>query len=385
MSGWSVKPAAVRVAALLLVVLAASACSEKKVVVDPNDGLEGVASESQLIVWRENPNPIFVFTDRGTEGPSWLENQQQFTFEDELVGERTAYETSAGTVHGFIFDYTRAGQFEVLRQEGGGFRSFKDYLLTPARRFPGFDTDLFLFLDPKPIPGPAPEYVGRGAVDGVIAPLSPKTNIGAVTQDVVEPGIEVLTPTGLDPRDPPPADSIFVLEWSPYPEAAGYWLHIYNYTTQNAAQKVLSGVPAPFYFGRTRDHILAFFPATSSGPRARVISFKTQYPFLVGQNFLVRISAVNASGQLIAYTSKARSDLVAELANPSSWVSNRDNYIVNFPAGTSGTYEVSPLGVVAFQFWGRYGASIRPPNSAPVVIGATAASHSTRREGHGSP
>ena len=382
-SAWS------RIAMVLVLTVTSSACSKKKVVVDPNDGVEGVASGSQLIVWRENPNPIYVFTDRGNPGPSWLESQNQFTFEDELVGESVAYETSPETVRGFIFDYTRAGQYEILRHDGGEFRSFKDYLLTPTRRFPGFDTDLFLFADPQPLPGPAPEYLGRGAIEGVITALSPKTNVATVTQDAVDPGVLVRTRTGLNPNQPPPTDSVFVLEWDSYPEAAGYWVHIYTFTTQNAAQKILSGVPAPFYVGTTRDHLLAFFPDSPSGPAARVVSLKNQYPFLVGQIVLVRISAVDANGQLIAMTSKTRENMVAELVTPSSWSANRDNYIVNFPGPGSevspGTYEVSPLGVVAFQFWGRYGASIRPPNSAPIMIGASPTGRGARMEGPGSP
>ena len=316
MSGWSVKPGAARVATLLLVVLAASACSEKKVVVDPNDGVEGVASSSQLVVWNETPTVVETYQDTLTAGPN-PPNEPP----DRLIGSEEVYLLGPGNVHGMIFDYTRASRFDIFRDAGSGFRTFKDFELDAQRRYLFSHTDLFRFTDP--LPAALQRYLGRGIVSGVTTQLSPKTNVGLVSLDAVAGDVQYTAPTGIPPDFRPPPDSLLFMSWNAYPGAAGYWVHVYQFTTQGGQEIILSGVPAPFYFSNTRDYFLAFFPSnvtsyrlglkpdgTPIGPVPPGTRILDEQRLINNQVYNVRISAVNDEGELIAYTGSAGSHLV---------------------------------------------------------------------------
>jgi len=316
MSGWSVKPGAAHVAALLLVALAASGCSEKKVVVDPNDGVEGVASSSQLVVWNETPTVVSTYADTLTPGPNLPPDPP-----DRLLGEEEVFRVGPGNIHGMIFDYTRASRFDILRDAGSGFRAFKDFQLDAQRRYLFSHTDLFQFIDPLPVA--LQRYVGRGIVSGVTTPLSPKTNVGRVSLGAVAGDLQFTAPTGIPPDFRPPPDSLLFMSWNPYPGAAGYWVHVYQFTTQGGQEIILSGVPAPFYFSNTRDYFLAFFPSsvtsyrlglkpdgTPIGPVPPGAQIVEEQHLINNQIYNVRVSAVNDQGELIAFTGSAGSFLI---------------------------------------------------------------------------
>lgn len=287
-----------RVAMALLALFAVSSCSKKKIVVDPNDGLEGVASASQMMVWSDTPNRVSLYADLAPPGAG---------IEDTLISVEDVYELGPGAVHGMILDYTSASRFDVFRDAGAGFRLLKDFQVDAQRRYLLSQSDLFGFTDPHPGALALQRYVGRGVVEGVTTQRSPKTNIGRITAGAVAGDLRYTAPTGIPPDFRPAPDSLLAMAWDAYPGAAGYWVHVYQFTTQGGDQIIRSGIPAPFYFGVTRDYFLAYFPAGVTSYQlaqpvpagARII---TEKPLINSQIYNVRVSAVNADGELIAYT-----------------------------------------------------------------------------------
>ncbi len=301
MSGFTLHAAlrsAFVLAALAAACLSATSCSKKSVLL-PNDGLEGIPSGSQLVVWRDTPSQDSVFADLGAAGPSP---------DDTLISVHDIYYAGPGQVQGMIFDYTAADRFDVFRRESGAFRPFKDFSITPSKRLPKGETDLFRFLDQPPTAG-SEDYIGRGLVEGVGPASAPKTNVGVVGAGRVSGNLQYIGPTGIRP-DIRPLDSLLTMEWNPVPAAAGYWVHVYQLTDQGGEQIVLSGTPAPVYVDVVRDYLMAYLPAPTTSyhigdplpPGGRIVTSRL---LVNGLDYQVRISAVDANGQLIAYTGTA--------------------------------------------------------------------------------
>ncbi|TMQ70880.1 MAG: fibronectin type III domain-containing protein [Candidatus Eisenbacteria bacterium] len=265
------------IASLIALCSLVDSCDKKTAVVDPNDGLEGIPSASQLVVWRDTPTQDSVFADLGAAGPSP---------EDTLIATHDIYYAGPGEIRGMIFDYTRADRFEVFRRESGAFRPFKDFLINPSKRFLKGQADVFRFLDVPP-PGPSEQYIGRGLVEGVGAADAPKTNLAQAGGGQVAMDLQYTGATGIRP-DIRPLDSLLTLEWNAVPGAAGYWVHVYQLTNQGGEEIVF--LPA----GTTSYHLGDPLPAGG-----RILTYTTP---INGLDYQVRIAAVDANGQLISYT-----------------------------------------------------------------------------------
>jgi len=289
-----------RFVALLGAALAASSCSKEKIVVDPIDGLEGVASPSQIVVWTETPNRVATYADTLTPGPN-----PPIEPADRLISVDDVYLTGPGAVQGMIFDFTDADLFQVFRSGGSGFQPLKDFDLTPTKRYLFSQTDVFRFTDPRPGALALQNYVGRGIVDGATTQQSPKTNIGRLSGNSVAGNLQYTAPTGIPPDFRPAPDSLLAMAWNAYPGAAGYVVYVYQFTDQGGDEIIASGVPAPVYLAVTRDYFIGFFPAGVTSYRigdavpmgTRIV---TRRPLINNQIYLVRVSAVNADGELIA-------------------------------------------------------------------------------------
>jgi hypothetical protein len=113
-----------------------------------------------------------------------------------------------------------------------------------------------------------------------------------------------------------PLDSLFVMSWNTVPNAVAYYIHVYQESASltDLDEKIASGMPAPLFIGRSLDILVAHMPAPNPQPpslsfqmptptghptEARVMTVR-QTRF--GQDYFVRIAAVDALGQLIAYT-----------------------------------------------------------------------------------
>src|SRR5262249_42668818 len=140
----------------------------------------------------------------------------------------------------------------------------------------------------------------------------------------------------------PMSDSLLVMAWDPVPGAAWYFIHVYQFIAQGGEEIVLSATPAPIYVSVVHDYWVGILPATATSYKigdplpagGRIFDI---HPMLNGQVFNVRVSAVDANGQLIAYTGSAG----AQTLNKTS------GSTVVFRG--VGTYRKFPLGAVLVE------------------------------------
>lgn len=248
----------------------------------------------------------------------------------------TVYRSAPGVMHGLIVDYTQASGYQMFRQEdGGGFRSFSDFMLPAARRMPDRSyfggaagavvlpaAQLFRFSDLAPPAIPLRGYVGRAAISGVTGSGYPLTNLGRSPDTTAIAPLAYTAPTGLPGPGAAPPDSLLDMTWETIPGAAAYWVHIYQKRADvralEAADAIEIAHPSPIASGKVRDLFIGYFPAPRTSyklgsavpPGCRVLAYRT----LIGlQEVLIRVSAVDANGRLIATTGSAGDrDIVAE-------------------------------------------------------------------------
>jgi hypothetical protein len=302
-----------------LVLLGAPGCSKKL----PNEPIgttlvaypEGVRDSaertpSDLVVWPDVPITVF-------EG---------FSLADGAPTVFTAYRTQPGSMQGLIADYLQAGAYQLFRQEeGGGFRSFSDFNVSPAKRWadrtyfgspsgtqvlpPG---QLFPFSDRAPSPIALKGYVGRAVVSGLSSAGSALTNLGAAPDTIAIRPIAYTGLTGIPGNTntgPAPPDSLLDLSWEAIPGAASYWVHIYQKRGDIRISEEAFNIAqaSPIAQGKVRDLFIGRFPATTTAYKlgnpppagSRILVYRV----LIGlQEVLIRVSAVNAQGRLIATT-----------------------------------------------------------------------------------
>jgi len=286
------------IALCLAVSLLASSCSKKQVTVDPSDGLEGVPSPSMLTVWADTGIPDSTFADLGLPG---------ITPEDTLLSATTTYLYGPGVVQGMIFDYTNANSFDAFRRDNGTFLRFQDFSIKASEKFYPGHTDVFLFHDRPPGAITTQAYVARGVIGDAGPESAPKTNIGDVTRAAVAGDLKYTAPTGLPPDFRPMSDSLLAMAWNPVPGAAWYFVHVYQFIAQGGEEIVKSATPAPIYVSVTHDYWVGILPASVNAYKigdplpagGRIFDSR---PMLNGQVVNVRISAIDANGQLISYT-----------------------------------------------------------------------------------
>jgi hypothetical protein len=296
-----------------LVALVLSACAKKVTTVDPGFTPEGAASlQNGLAVWREIPNPIYVYHRGQPDANPPVPNT--------LLDSVYVPTPVPGQIHGVIRDSTVADGYQVYRREAnGGARQLFDFDATPTKRWVDRGWEIFHFTDPDSVV-PTHTYLGRGLVGGRATVGSPLTNEAS---DVVR-SVQNVHYTGLvggndSGGNPIPVDSLFTMEWEAVPGASAYYIHVYQwaFNLTRVEDQVASGAPAPLFIGRSHDILVAYMPSpdplalpptrfslkmpqpNERPPQARVMTCRlTRF----GQDYLVRIAAVDALGQLIAYT-----------------------------------------------------------------------------------
>jgi hypothetical protein len=276
------------------------------------DTLERTPSE--LVVWSDVP-----LTVEETSSDSTIIPRRTFT----------VYRTGPGVMHGVVVDYVQASGYQLFRSEdGGGYRAFTDYALTAARRWSDRSyygaaagalvlppAQFFAFSDPFPAATPLKSYVGRALIAGMTGSDFPLTNLGAAPDTAAIPPMLYTGLTGLPGNPdtgPAPPDSLLDLSWQAVPGAASYWVHIFQKRAdiRTSEEAIAIGHPSPIATGKVRDLFIGYFPA----PRT---SYKLGDPVPTGSRVLVyrvlqglvevfiRVSAVDASGRLIATTGSA--------------------------------------------------------------------------------
>ena len=278
-------------------------CSKKVTAIDaslaPPTYPEGVrdtlsTSLSDLVVWPDIPNPVEIVYADTTRANEFF----------------TRYRAEEDATVGSIIDYIGSAGYQMFRREnGGGFRRLFDFALTATKRWGDRSylgtpqgtvvlppAQMFAFADPAPPTAAVPGYMGRAVVSGISSAHSPLTNLGEVAG-----GASVIGWT-IDFTD-----SLLDIRWSPVSGAKGYWVHIYQPRNdiRTSVEAITNGLVAPVVIGKVRDLFIGYFPATETGyklgnpapPGARILYYRVLQGATV---VLVRISAVDAEGQLIA-------------------------------------------------------------------------------------
>lgn len=295
---------------LLLVAVAALAtvagCARKLTSVDEAlvagvypEGVRGTGAQtpSDLIVWEDAGIAVVLDAD-----PDSVVARVFRSREDAMVG--------------VVFDYINSGGYQMFRREAnGGFRAYEDFVRTPTRRWTDHNyyggasgtvvlppAQLFEFGDPAP-PGTAmPAYIGRALLEGLSSAEYPLTNLG---QTVAGAGLATLQYTA----DETPPDSLITMSWNPVAGAAGYWLHIYSRRGDLVPgfETIRTGLPSPIATGKVRDFFIGYMPASVTSYKlgepvpagARVLAYRIINGL---QEVLVRVSAVDANGRMLATT-----------------------------------------------------------------------------------
>ncbi len=315
-----------RITALAALALAASVmagCAKKMTSVDPgyaldstyvsdptHGGVEGLFSTyARLVVYPNvalSMDSIYDKPPIGEKGPedslvtTWVFPLSPTDMAGHVFTDWMIPYVPAG-LHGLVFDSTVANAYQVLRRESnGGFALLKDYPIPPVTRLLETQWEVFAFEDARPSGYNPPTYVGRGVVAGTVSRTSPLTNLGKLTgRDM--PDIAYL-------GNRAPTDSNFTLRWSPVSGAAGYWIQIYQFGSGvSEAVKFLSSQPAPFLASTARSQFVAYMPVGITQyelgqpyPPGSLVLYRK--PLLMAREYFVRISAVNAQGQMIAFS-----------------------------------------------------------------------------------
>ncbi|MBI1795579.1 MAG: hypothetical protein HYR74_00850 [Candidatus Eisenbacteria bacterium] len=241
----------------------------------------------------------------------------------------TAYRSQAGAYVGEITDYTGATGYQMFRREGNqAFSMFQDFALTPTRRWADHDyygtangtlvlppAQLYEFADPVPPAVADPAYVGRALIAGLTGAAYPLTNLGVLT-----PGVPIDSMAYTGSSSPP--DSLVGLTWQAVPGAVGYWVHVYQKRSdiRDGSEVVVTALPAAIATGKVRDFFIGYFPASVTSYKvgspvptgARVLVYR----ILAGQSAVfIRVSAVDATGRMIATTLGPDSDTDATHQN----------------------------------------------------------------------
>jgi len=289
-------------------------CAKQSTEVDPGFFPAGkLDDDARMVLWFDQPNVMTVYADFQPLGPDPLGDRCGMPvkgLEDTLLGYEERQFYSPGTVRGMIIDHTPASSYQLFRREAsGGFRMFQDF---PAERFRQWlftGWEAFRFIDRVPSGMNPATYVGRGVVDGTVTPQSPLTN----APDLALPTVpEVVITSLMRPRD-----SLFTVTWDPVASAAGYWVQIYDLPPVSPNEAILRGAPAPFFDGDANEIFVGFVDAPSTtytiGDTSRTdVDILMRRATFFSRIYIVRVSAVDAGGQMLATTRGSNGILLTE-------------------------------------------------------------------------
>lgn len=288
---------AARAALAALFIVPFAGCSKKVSPVDPAytvpEGTD-VGEANRLVVWRDLPWPMEVWTDAAPEGRGP---------EDTIEGFLELHITGPGVIHGMVLDHTAASAYQVMRTESnGGVFPLEDYTLYPSRKWLDTQWEMYRFEDPTPSGYSPATYFGRGVVNGIVVPSVPLTDparvvAGTPLVDIPLAGNPANNQGPGKDRYRFPPDSLFVIKWTQQvPGAVGYLVQVF----QNG-----QALPSPLALD-SRDYYVAWVPATSDSvkirredPGTEVLASRT---IVATGQYFARVAAISADGELIGIT-----------------------------------------------------------------------------------
>lgn len=353
---------------LLVLALAALAlpavlagCAKKITSVDAAyTQLEGIPDpNAQLMVWPDKPTFVHYYADLGTPGPSEA---------DTLLEIVPVYRNGPGAVQTMLLDGGNGSGFEFFRRAAnGGYEPMRDYIVNSPRKWLDSHWELYELTDSSPSGFTPATYVARGLLAGSTTANSPLTNPARLTATTTN----TLVYTGQ--AFPARADSNFTMSWGAVAGATGYWMHVYQFRPNALnAEYIASGTPRPVWNGLVRDQFVGYIdaPATSyklGTAGARVLTYT---PPISGQVYLVRITAVDAQGQVIAWIGTDLDDIRVDAEGHVQGATG-GSFMVS---QEEGRWKVFPLGAKAVNPGGVASAPnmIRMPDGSSLYTGSDA-------------
>ena len=198
-----------------------------------------------------------------------------------------------------VFDGTPSNSFELFRRDDGGrFQRTTDFPIQSHFKFVNEGFEEFFTPDVAPSHYAPATYLARGLLDGLSTHASPLSNESVMASAGVVP----ITYNG----DLQPLDSLFTIAWIGVPGAVGYWIHAFEKPIAGA-QRLLSALPSPVAYFTTGDLLIGFYAGNNPGG---TISYRLGQPLftlksrapLLGHDYYIRVSGVDATGQVIAQT-----------------------------------------------------------------------------------
>ncbi len=278
------------VVAALVALAAAGGCEKRPTGFDPNPNApEGIrAANARLVSYRNRGLRVMVRDYASLNIDSAVTTAQAF------AGSNTMPLL-------LLLDGTPANSFEMYRRDDAGrFERTSDFALSSTFKYVNAGYESFFTTDPSPSGYAPSSYLARGLVDGIASHQSPLSNEGQLT-----------TGTGLLPiiynGSLQPLDSLFIVSWVGVPGAVGYWLHIYEKPIAGF-ERLISSLPAPIAYTTAGDLLIAYREGNAPGASVQfqlgdttLLTLKSRAP-LLGHDYIVRVSGVNATGHVIAQT-----------------------------------------------------------------------------------
>ncbi len=270
--------------AVAVVALAMAGCTKKLTSFDPSyTSPEGrVDAGARQIVQPDLPTTMYLVKLKAGNCDECV---------DTLVSTTSIYPAGPGVTRGMIFDGTAANSYEILRRElNGGYAPLSDYALSPSQRFAHSGWKLFTWQDPRPSGFDPPTYLGRGLVSGTNTPTTPLTNV-AINHEAEVQDLLVGTP-----------DHLRTFGFSHVDSAVAYILQVYAMRTGDENAAIHNAAPAPYATQDQRDYLVAWLPINAEGIDAANAKVLVDLPFVPLGVYLMRASAVDSRGRLIAYS-----------------------------------------------------------------------------------
>lgn len=284
-------------------------CSKKKLAsVDPGyTTLEGRPdANAQLVAWADTPDTSLVFEDREPRGPDIPGTDRA----DVLIARNANYRSGSGVLNLLLLDGTAASGFQFFRRaNNGGLEAITDYTIPASMKWLPLGWEVYALVDTRPSSYTPSTYVARGLLDGRVTTLSPVTNEAIATGPAPQPTINLryIAPTRTD-RDSS-------ISWTTVPGAAAYWVDIYQFkSTASFHELVASGTPTPVMTGPVTHVLVARFDGVgASSPMTYVLGshvpgILVRSSLIPGRQYLARVTAVDASGRVIAWTHSRTQD-----------------------------------------------------------------------------
>jgi len=353
---------------LAVVALAALAagCAKKVTVNSSFTAPEGTPTPLLTLMTQfDQPNAVINVKDRGRIGvpdfvadsanaDSIIINPDTGQPEIDMRQEFTPF-----TVRGSILNQTSAEGMQMFRSSSnGGVYQFLDFVLPPEKRWLDRLSETYTFEDPDAGRANGVLYYARGLIGGeagITSPISnpslPLTNSTAEIVYTANRNGTITPPSG----PPPPAESTFTMQWTTVQGAATYWIDVFQYlsTLIGFDERVFSGAPSVFGPVKSRDVFVASLPAGPGttmtyklgDPPARIYTYRAPH---MGQEYFVRIAAVNAQGQLIGMTTGPKIQQTSDLLR----IQDSRDYFFIFGSGT-------------YQMFSRGAVFVSPSRAAP--------------------